>query len=64
MVPAEISIEHKLDKLSNRMRFFVSMLDEARTCVTSFPSIKRLCEFLDKHDYRYVWGSRGIWRLV
>ena len=62
-LPSDIVIEHRLDKVTNANRFFVNALDYILGGFISFATLRELCEWIDRHDYRYVVGSRAHWRL-
>ena len=62
--PTEIVIEHKLDKASRTTKFFVHAYDYVFGGFITFDTIAALAAWIDKHDYRYVVGSRARWRLV
>lgn len=64
LTPADVVIEHKLDKETRKPRFFVNAIDYVLGGFITFETIRDLAAWLDKHDYRYVCGSRGHWRLA
>jgi hypothetical protein len=61
--PTDIVIEQKLDKTTGTAKFYVNAIDYVLGGFITFTRLADLAAWLDKHDYRYVWGSRGCWRL-
>lgn len=61
--PANIFISEETPKDGSAPFFRVATDDIVFEPAIRFPTRNALAAWLDKHDYRYVWGTRGHWRL-